>query len=516
MKIERTKNATRNVVFGVFLKLYQILVPFLLRTAMIYFMGMQYVGLNSLFSSVLQVLNLAELGVGSAMIFSMYKPIANDDKITICALMKLYKLYYRIIGLVIAAVGLILTPFIPHLIHGSVPDVLNVYVLYLLNLGATVLSYWLFAYKNSILQAHQRDDIVSKVTLITSTIQYIIQILVLAILKNYYVYVIVLLIGQVVTNIVIAIVSVKLYPEYKPVGNLDKSVIKEINGRIKDLFTAKLGGTVVNSADTIVISSFLGLTKLAVYQNYYFILTAVIGVISVVFQAVTAGIGNSLVTETMEKNYSDFRCLTFFITWLTTVCTCCLACMYQPFMRIWVGEEHMFSYFATILFCIYFYISILQRLACVYKDAAGIWHEDRFRPLIGALVNLVFNLVFVKFWGIYAILLSTIFSYLTVAMPWLIHNLFTILFKRSFKQYVFEMFKNAVLAILITAISVSICYFIKFEGKAYLIICALVSIIVSNVLLIVVNRKNEMFIPMINLVNKVTKGKFAWILNKIK
>ena len=133
MKIERTKNATRNVVFGVFLKLYQILVPFLLRTAMIYFMGMQYVGLNSLFSSVLQVLNLAELGVGSAMIFSMYKPIANDDKITICALMKLYKLYYRIIGLVIAVVGLILTPFIPHLIHGSVPDVLNVYVLYLLN-----------------------------------------------------------------------------------------------------------------------------------------------------------------------------------------------------------------------------------------------------------------------------------------------------------------------------------------------------------------------------------------------
>lgn len=163
-KIERTKNATRNIIFGVILKVYQILVPFLMRTAMIYLMGVQYLGLNSLFASVLQVLNLAELGVGSAMIYSMYKPIAEDNNTAICALMKLYRTYYRIIGFIIAAVGLALTPFIPKLISGDVPQGINIYVLYLLNLGATVLSYWLFAYKNSILQAHQRVDVVSKVT----------------------------------------------------------------------------------------------------------------------------------------------------------------------------------------------------------------------------------------------------------------------------------------------------------------------------------------------------------------
>jgi hypothetical protein len=195
-KIERTKNATRNIIFGIILKVYQILVPFLMRTAMIYLMGVQYLGLNSLFTSILQVLNLAELGVGSAMIYSMYKPIAEDKNAEICALMQLYRTYYRVIGSIIAVVGLVLTPFIPKLISGDVPQEINIYVLYLLNLGATVLSYWLYAYKNSILQAHQRVDIVSKVTLVTSTIQYGLQLLVLWLFRNYYLYVIVFIVRR--------------------------------------------------------------------------------------------------------------------------------------------------------------------------------------------------------------------------------------------------------------------------------------------------------------------------------
>lgn len=261
-KIERTKNASRNIFFGVILKIYQILVPFLMRTAMIYLMGVQYLGLNSLFTSVLQVLNLAELGVGSAMVYSMYKPIAEDDETTICALMKLYRTYYRVIGLVIAVVGCALTPFIPHLIKSDVPAGLNIYVLYLLNLGATVLSYWLFAYKNSILQAHQRTDVVSRVTLVTSTVQYGLQIAVLWLFHNYYLYVIVALATQALTNITTALCANKLYPQFKPKGELPKTEVEAINKRVRDLFTAKLGGVVVNSADTIVVSAFLGLTVL--------------------------------------------------------------------------------------------------------------------------------------------------------------------------------------------------------------------------------------------------------------
>ena len=143
MKLDKAKNAKRNIVFGTVLKLYQILLPFLFRSIIVYTLGVEYLGLNSLFTSVLQVLNLAELGVGSAMVFSMYRPIAEDDEAKICALMHLYKIYYRVIGAVILVLGLLLTPFIPNLINGSVPNDINVYVLYIMNLLATAFrNYW--------------------------------------------------------------------------------------------------------------------------------------------------------------------------------------------------------------------------------------------------------------------------------------------------------------------------------------------------------------------------------------
>lgn len=213
----RTKNAMRNIFFGIILKCYQILIPFLMRTAMIYFMGVQYLGLNSLFTSILQVLNMAELGVGVAMVYSMYEPIAVHDTKKICELLKLYKSYYRVIGVIIAFIGLILTPFIPKLISGTIPSGINIYILYILNLSATVISYWLYAYKSSLLQAHQRADVSSKVTLITSTFQYSLQILVLWKFRNYYFYVIVMLITQAITNVLTAAVASKLYPDYHPI-----------------------------------------------------------------------------------------------------------------------------------------------------------------------------------------------------------------------------------------------------------------------------------------------------------
>lgn len=301
MKINRTQNAIRNIIFGGILRIYQIVVPFIMRTVMIYCMGVEYLGLNSLFTSILQVLNLAELGVGSAMVYSMYKPITEDDDKTICALMRLYRTYYRAIGLVIAVVGIGLTPFIPKLIKSDLPAGLNIYILYWLNLSATVLSYWLFAYKNSLLQAHQRIDVTSKVTLLTNTLQYIIQIFVLVVLKNYYIFVIVMLATQAMTNVVTSIVVSKMYPKFKPIGKLPKKMVISINHRIKDLFTSKVGAIIVNSADTIVISAFLGLTMLAIYQNYFYILSAIISIGTIIFSACTAGIGNSLIVESKKK-----------------------------------------------------------------------------------------------------------------------------------------------------------------------------------------------------------------------
>lgn len=508
-KIERTKNASRNIVFGVLLKIYQILIPFVMRTAMIYLMGVQYLGLNSLFTSVLQVLNLAELGVGSAMIYSMYKPIAEDDRTTICALMKLYKYYYRVIGIVIAVIGGILTPFIPRLISGDVPVGINIYVLYLLNLAATVLSYWLFAYKNSILQAHQRVDVVSKVTLITSTVQYALQLLSLWLLKDYYIYVIVALLTQALTNVTIAIVANKMYPNFKPVGKLPRENVKEINRRIKDLFTSKLGAVVVNSADTVVISAFLGLTVLAVYQNYYFILTSIIGIVSIVFQSCTAGIGNSVIVESKEKNFNDLKKFTFIISWIAGFCTCCFLCLYQPFMELWVGKELMLEFPAVVCFCIYFFIFEINQLLNTYKDAAGIWHEDRFRPLITAVVNLGMNLALVQVCGIYGVLLSTFLSMLFVGMPWLLHNLFTVLFrKEQMHCYLSRLARYVVMTVVSCLICGYICSWFHFSTLITLVVNAVICCIIPNLVFLLAYYRMAEFRESIQLLDTITKNKF--------
>lgn len=515
-KIERTKNATRNIIFGVILKAYQIIVPFLMRTAMIYLMGVQYLGLNSLFTSILQVLNLAELGVGSAMIYSMYKPIAEDDNATICALMKLYKTYYRIIGLVIAVIGCALTPFIPKLISGDVPDNLNIYLLYLLNLGATVLSYWLYAYKNCILQAHQRVDIVSKVSLVTSTIQYALQLLVLWLFKDYYLYVIVLLATQALTNITTAMCADRIYPQFKPKGQIATEEKKAINNRIKDLFTSKIGGIIYDSADTIVISSFLGLTALAIYQNYFYILNAITGLITVVFSACTAGIGNSIVVETKEKNYKDLNKFTFIICWGAGFCAVCLLCLYQPFMELWVGKDLMLSSSAVICFVVYFFVRQLNSLFNTYKDASGMWHEDRFRPLVAALTNLALNLILVQFIGLYGILISTVLAIVCVGMPWLLHNLFTVIFE---KKYLVGYLKNLLYYCFIILINCTITYFICTKVNAGLIttlvIRGAICVVLPNLIYLFAYYKRVEFTDSLLLVNKMTKGKLRSVLTKL-
>lgn len=282
------------------------------------------------------------------------------------------------------------------------------------------------------------------------------------------------------------------------------------------MFTAKLGSTLVNSFDTIVISAFLGLTILAMYENYYFIMTAVIGVVSVIFNSCTAGIGNSLVTESLEKNYQDFRKLSFVIFWITSVCVACFISMYQPFMELWVGKDYMFGMSVVVLFCCYFYLFIINNIAVAYKEAGGIWHEDRFRPLIGALVNLILNLLMVRALGVYAVLLSTILSYIFVAMPWLIHNVFSIIFKRSPIEYLKELLRNVCITILIGGAVYFASILVPFEGIIKIILNCIISITISNILLFIFYRKSDMFNPFIDLLDKISCYKANGILRKLR
>lgn len=507
--IERTKNATRNIIFGSILKIYQIVVPFFMRTAMLYLLGIEYLGLNSLFVSILQVLNLAELGVGSAMVYSMYKPIVEDDKKKICALMKLYRLYYRIIGLVIAALGMCLLPFIPRLISGNIPGNVNVYVLYLLNLSSTVLSYWLFAYKNCLLSAHQRTDVSSKISIVMTTLQYILQFIVL-LMKNYYLYLIIALFTQAMTNIITSVRVNKIYPNYKAKGKLTKLEIKEIKKRVRDLFTSKIGAVIVNSSDTLVISAFLGLSMLSIYQNYFFILNSIIVIISIIFNSCMAGIGNSIIVETKEKNFNDLRKFTFITVWISGICTCCLLCLYQPFMKIWVGQEYELAFSVVVCLCIYHFIYEINQLLNMYKDAAGIWHEDRFRPLVTAVSNLIMNLILVQWIGIYGVVLSTVISMLFIGMPWLLYNLFTVLFEKKYLTgYVRKLLLYSAVTVITSCLTYITCSFINFSPWIELITKGLVCIFIPNVVFWVVYRKTSEFEQCVKLADKITRGKLC-------
>ena len=490
MKITRTKNAKRNIVYGFILKFYQLLLPFLIRTVIVHELGVGYLGLNGLFASILQVLNLTELGVGSALVFSMYQPIVDDDVEKIRAYMRLYRTYYRIIGLIILVIGLAITPLVPKLISGNVPDDINVYVLYLLNLSITVLTYWLFSYRNSLLYAHQRTDVISKIAIGTDTVKYVLQIATLIIFHNYYYYLIVRIIVQVLNNILVAIASMKYFPDYYPEGKLPIDDVKRLDRRIKDLFTSKLAGTIVLSVDTIVISAFLGLEVLGIYQNYYYILSAVMGFIAIIYSSIKAGVGNSLLTKSMKQNEKDFNVFTVLFFWIVSICVSCFLTMFQPFMIIWMGSDMLLEYNFVVLFCAYFVSFEIVKMVSVYKDAGGIWHRDRFRPLISGLINLGLNIILVNYIGLYGILLSTIICEGFISVPWIIHNIYNQLFKMNPGKY----YKQLICFIISAFVIGAICYFavdfIPDGGLLLLAVKGIVAALIANVLFAILFRKN--------------------------
>lgn len=511
MKVERTKNAARNIRAGFLLKIYQVLVPFVMRTVLLYTLGVEYLGLGSLFASIIRVLNLAELGVGSAMVYSMYRPIAEDNEEEICALMRLYRTYYRVIGLAVLAIGLLCLPFLPRLIKGDVPADVSIYVLYLLNLGATVLSYWLFAYRNCLLDAHQRVDVSSRIRFAVSVGQTVMQVVSLVIFRNYYVYLILNIIAQVLINILTAYRTMKMYPVYAPRGQLSPDAVSAINRRVRDLFTSKLGGVILNSADTIVVSAFLGLTTLAVYQNYYSIVTAVIGFVAIIFGACTAGIGNSLIVETREKNFGDLKKFALIIAWIAGFCTCALVCLFQPFMEIWTrGTKLMLEFPAVLSFGLYFFIYEINMLLNLFKDAAGIWHEDRFRPLVTALTNLALNLILVNVIGIYGVLYSTVAATLFVGMPWLLHNLFTNLFDRKeLPGFIRTLLFYAGVTALACAVSVGLSALVPGSAIVRFFAGAAIVVVVPNAIFLLVYRGRAEFGEVLALADRLAGGRLG-------
>ena len=258
MAESRSKNTKRNIVTGLISQFATILLPFLIRTALLYEMGEQFVGLSSLFTSILQVLNLAEMGFASAIVFNMYQPIAEGDTDEVCRVLSYYRQIYTIIGCIVLAGGLCVLPFLPNLINGTWPNTINIYWLYLMYLTNSVTSYFMFAYKTSLLAAVQRLDLNNTVSLAVHVLQYLMQLAVIIFFKDYYLYYLFTILATIAINIISAIISNKLFPQYQCKGIIAPPKKREIRKQVTGLMIGRLSDTSRNSFDSIVLSVLFG------------------------------------------------------------------------------------------------------------------------------------------------------------------------------------------------------------------------------------------------------------------
>ena len=492
MSESRTKNASRNIIFGFANRFVVLCLPFVTRTIILYLLGAEYLGIGTLFSSVLSFLSLAELGLGSAIVYSMYKPIAENNIDEIGALLNFYKKLYRIIGIVVLTVGSLLLPFIPYLMKGGAPQNLNPYLLYYLYLINSVISYFFAGYKQSLLTSHQRSDIISNISTLISIFIQVGQIVLLCVTRSLYTYAIVPICGTILTNICIAIITKRKYPDIKCEGDISSDIKNEIKTKIGGLFGTKLNSIVVHSADTLIISAFLGLSMTAKYGNYYYIMNAICGFIMVFYSSMTAGIGNKLVVDSIEENYKFFKNMNFINAWIVGWCSICLLCLYEPFTELWVGDSMKLGIVFVILMVVYFYIYMIQRNILTFKDAAGLWNKDWMRPYISMALNVVSNLVLVRIIGIYGIVVSTIMAFL-ISVPWVNSVLFKNLFKLSPAKNLFAILKYFIFTVAIACVTYLICG-LCMEGFVGLIQRAIICCVVPNIFFILFFFKTSEFV----------------------
>ena len=494
MEDSRTKNTSRNILAGLWNRFSTILLSFVNRTIIIYILGAEFSGLNSLFVSVLGVLNIAELGIDTAIVQSMYKPIAEGDKKRICELLTLYKKSYHIVGAVILGVGLSLVPLIPLLIREELPVSVNIYVLYIMYLLNSVISYFLFAYRESLLYAHQRDDISQMFRTNLLIGKNIVQAVVLLIFKQYYAYLAIEIVFTVLTNLWIGKVTQEKYPEYQCVQGYKVKMSDDIKDQLKGLVLGNVCDRARNSLDSIILSAYLGLTVVAIYNNYYYIYSALYGVMLVVCDAMSASIGNSIVTESIEKNYNNLQKFSFLMAWIAGWFSICMLCIYQPFMEIWMGKELMLSDFNMMLFCIYFYAINMNNIRNQYIIGTGIWWKLKYSNIAEAFGNVILNLVLGKLFGITGIIVATIITIFVFNFLWRTVVLFKIYFSgMSLGEFLRNHFYWIICVAVSAVITWKVCNMVHVGAIMQVIINGIICVMVPNVILLILFWRTRQF-----------------------
>ena len=497
MKLSLVANLERNILAASLNSIIKLLFPFLNRTLFLWLLGPAYLGLNGLFGSILGVLMLADLGFGTAIVCSMYKPVADENRELLCAYLRFYRTVYRWVGGAIFTVGLLLLPFLRKLVHGSIPEDVDLYWLYLIHLVNTAASYFLFAYRGAVLSAYHRHDVTTHIRTAVSIGQYIAVFLILLVTRNYYCYVLTTVFFTVIQNLLILFASERLFPDIRPDGVLPEPLRRRVITDVKDIFLHKVGGVISYSTDNVVVSAFLGLIAVAAYGNYYYVYTAVAGIVWVVYQSMTSGFGNRIHTESREDNFRLFMRFNRLVGIIIIWCAAMMSALYQPFLREWTRNDPalMCHALTPALMVLFFYLDQARKVLLTFKAAAALWHQDRWKPVAAGAVNLTANILFVIYlpesYKLDGVIFSTIIAMALIQMPWEFHVLFSAFFTAEQGQ-IYRRFqcRFALLALVLCALARGGTMLIPAAGLKGLLVKGAAAAVFSGVLLLVVFRSD--------------------------
>lgn len=505
----RTKNTLLNTVGGMFVRVVTIFTAFITRTIFIRTLGIQYAGVQGVFTDVLTVLSFAEMGIGSAIIYALYKPIADNDEKQIGKLMNAYRKIYTIIAFVVLGAGLCLLPFLQYIIT-NVPDIVEdirvIYLLYLINSASS----YLLIYKSSFLTAAQKDYVISKMRIIISIAKAVGDCIILLVFKNFIIYLIFTIMIGICQNILISKEAEQEYPILKSKSNLllEKEEKQKLFSDVRALFLYKVSGTVLDGTDSIVISTFISTALVGILGNYNLISNQVYSFIMQIFTATSASIGNLAAVGESEQQYLVFKKMTFLCFWIYCVCSTSLWVLFNPFMIVWQGEQYLFSAVIVALLVTEFYIKGMLSPISQFRTSNGLFVQGKYRPLIMAIINIVISIVLAQKIGVTGVIIGTVVSRISTQIWYDPYLIYKNIFKKSVKKYYLKY--SIYFGITVTCCTVTqslLCWFSISSAIGQVIVGAILCAIVPNTILFIFFHRAEEFRQLVTLTKNIIRRK---------
>lgn len=407
-KMSRTQYSIRNIIFGAGEQAFEVILRFINRTLFIKFLAVEYLGINSLFTEILSVLSLAELGVGSAIVYALYKPLAENDEKKLSTLMHFYKKCYVTIGIVISIIGIALMPFLNVLVDMPEHLNINVYIVYLMFLFNTSFSYF-YSYKTSLLGADQKGYILKLIKGLCSFGTTFIQIAILCLTKNYYLYLGMQLLFTVVYNVVASTYVNKHYPFLKNrnVDKLDKKTFSQLVINVRALIIVRVCTIMVNSTDNMIISALKGLKSVGLLSNYTLLVSVLETVLAQIFDNLTASIGNLNAEGDSNKSEKFFNFLNMMNYWFYSFAGVGIFVLGNEIIKLWLGGNYLLNEYVVWILAFNFYIKGMQNAVWNYKNTYGLFKYGRYLSVVTALVNVGLSILLGKYIGIFGVLVAT-------------------------------------------------------------------------------------------------------------